>query len=107
MHDTATAIQYCDRLMELHAGEECSANIAIARGQPEKAIDMYRSAVSGERQRAPTGATGGNPAPLWETRWLVGVSPRLDAWPKGEPSRYRPSSEQTRAVRMFERTSSR
>jgi serine/threonine-protein kinase len=71
MLDTAAAIQYCDRLIELHAGEACSANIAMARGHPDQAIALYRSAVTEQVQRTLVTETGGTPGPLWATRSLV------------------------------------
>jgi tetratricopeptide (TPR) repeat protein len=40
--DFAMARTYCDRLVELHAGESCTADIALSRGQPEQAIALYR-----------------------------------------------------------------
>jgi hypothetical protein len=67
MHDTATAVQYCDRLVELGAGEACTANIAVARGHPDTAIALYRRAVSEQEQLTGTGGSFG----LWPTRSLV------------------------------------
>lgn len=56
MGDLVTAEAYCDRLVELHEGEWCSADIAGARGQPDKAIDVHRRAVADQDPRALLGA---------------------------------------------------
>jgi serine/threonine-protein kinase len=65
--DSVTAFQYCDRLVELGAGEACTANIAVARGHTDTAIALYRRAVSEQKQLTGTGGSSG----LWPTRSLV------------------------------------
>jgi ATP/maltotriose-dependent transcriptional regulator MalT len=43
----------------------------MARGHPEKAIDLYRRAIRDQERAALVTETGGAPGPLWATRSVV------------------------------------
>ena len=56
--DLATARMYCDRLVELHAGEGCTADLALAVGRPEQAIALQRRQMLDPDPRVSLSARG-------------------------------------------------
>ncbi|MGI8842544.1 MAG: protein kinase domain-containing protein [Gemmatimonadaceae bacterium] len=54
--DRAAARTYCDRLVEMQAGEGCSATVAMAEGRPEQAIPIYRKRAANPDIRVARGA---------------------------------------------------
>ncbi len=54
--DRAAARTYCDRLVEMQAGDACRATVAMAEGRPEQAIPIYRRRATNPDIRVARGA---------------------------------------------------